>query len=117
MRPRILPGSALDAASVIAFGAVILSEGDDNDLPALRSLRDSAIDAGAHVLLVVWPSRLWAVLCIEFVSGTTAPDQPRLILRISECTLLLEQLHQRVIAGRPLAWLELSSTKEDFIDG
>lgn len=103
MTPIFLPHTALD---VPLTPADLLPESVKGQ-HRLCALRDHALAEGAHVLLLVWPDLVWAMLAVEPPADVTVGDALELVPNLMANPEALEQMHQQAKRGSHLVWLVL----------
>ena len=106
MTPVILPHNALDA--IDELGAAMLTDTERQGRKRLQELRDKAIDSGATVVLLMWPSMHWTLLAVETPPDVTITDPAQLIPNLMANTEALEQMHAHAQQGKHLVWLSLT---------
>lgn len=106
MTPIFLPQTNLDTGDLLGIGLLpnVTPKGQDR----LRTLRDDAISKGAHVMLLVWPSREWVMLSIEPPEGIPAEDTEQLIPSVRANATALELMLTNSRHGNHLFWMSLS---------
>ncbi|KIQ03918.1 MULTISPECIES: hypothetical protein [Pseudomonas] len=102
MTPVFLPHEALEALDEL--GSVAPNR---ERLINLRKLRDQAIDRGAHVLVLIWPTLAWGMLAVETPRDVVIKDARQLVPNVMANPALLEQMHQKAQLGKHLTWLKL----------
>lgn len=108
MTPIFLPQTTLDTGDL--FGIGLLPEAANRGQDRLRTLRDDAIAKGAHVMLLVWPSREWVMLAIEPPEGVLVEDTEQLIPSVRANATALELMLTNSRHGNHQFWLKLTRT-------
>ncbi|MBV7555579.1 hypothetical protein KW841_24835 [Pseudomonas sp. PDM28] len=105
MTPTFLPHQALDLVGVLETpmpsSAVIKGR------QRLLALRDQAIAAGAHVLIVLWQNLEWTLLAVQPPADVVISDARELIPNLLRNPEALQQMRQRAGQGSHLQWLTL----------
>ena len=104
MTPVFLPHTTLDAVGVLEGTLPKVAIGRDR----LRALRDRAIEEGAHVLLLAWPSLDWVMLAVEVPQGVVIEDAQQLIPNLLANPVALEHMRSESRKGQHLSWLSLT---------
>lgn len=106
MTPMFLPQTISDTGDLLGIGLLpnVTAKGQDR----LRTLRDDAISKGAHVMLLVWPSREWVMLSIEPPEGVLVEDTDQLIPSVQANVTALDLMLTNSQHGNHLFWMNLS---------
>lgn len=106
MTPTFLHHQALDLFEVLEAGlpASHAIKGRNR----LCALRDQAIKAGAHVLILLWPNLEWTLLAIQPPADVEITDAYELIPSVLRNPEALEQMRQGARQGNHLQWLMLT---------
>lgn len=106
MTPIFLPHTMLDAIGELT--AHMLPSDAQKGRERLRALRDLALDEGASVLLLVWPTLEWTLLAVEAPPGVTITDPAQLIPNLMANPDALARMLARSQKGEHLVWLQLA---------
>lgn len=106
MMPIFINHTLLDGYSELCSG--LLPEQAANGQKRLQKLRDLAIEEGASVLLVIWPTCDWVLLAVEVPPDVTITDPAQLIPNLMANPEALEQMLQCAQQGKRLVWLHLN---------
>lgn len=102
MRPIFLPSTALEAIDELGPKAPSRER-----LVRLQQLRDEAQAAGAHVLLLIWPTLNWVLLAVEVPSDAVIQDALQLVPNVLANTQALDLMYEKADQGHNLTWLKL----------
>ncbi|MFI8482903.1 hypothetical protein ACIGCM_20275 [Pseudomonas sp. NPDC078700] len=102
MTPIFLPHTALDRIHELGPAAPF-----GKRLSHLQTLRDQAMERGAHVVLLIWPTFDWGMLAIDVPADVHINDARQLIPNVMANPELFEQMHRKAAAGKHLTWLKL----------
>ena len=106
MTPTFLPHQALDLVGVLEASPP--SSAETKGRQRLLTLRDQAISAGAHVLIVLWHDLEWTLLAIQPPADVVISDARQLISNLLRNPEALQQMRQRAGQGNHLQWLTLA---------
>lgn len=112
MTPIFLPHTLLD--SIDDLNAALLPETARQGKNRLCELRDKAIEAGASVLVMVWPSMHWVLLAVEAPADVTITDPAQLIPNLMANPAVLAEALANAKEGQHLVWLHLSRPEPVF---
>lgn len=104
--PIFLPHTMLDAIGELT--AHLLPSGAQKRRQQLRALRDRALDEGASVLLLVWPTLEWTLLAVDTPSDVAITDPAQLIPNLMANPDALAQMLAKSQKGEHLVWLQLT---------
>lgn len=108
MTPIFLPQTTLDTGDL--FGIGLLPEAVNRGQARLRAWRDEAISKGAHVMLLVWPSREWVMLAIKPPEDVRVENTEQLIPNVRANISALELMITNSQHGNHFFWLKLTRT-------
>lgn len=106
MTPIFLPHTMLDAIGELT--AHLLPSDAQKGRHQLRALRDRALDEGASVLLLVWPTQEWTLLAVDTPADVTITDPTQLIPNLMANPDVLAHMLARSQKGEHLVWLQLA---------
>lgn len=106
MTPLFLPHTMLDAVGKLT--APMLTSDVQRGRERLRALRDRALDEGASVLLLVWPTLEWTLLAVETPPDVAITDPAQLIPNLMANPDTLAEMLARSQKGEHLVWLQLA---------
>lgn len=107
MMPIFLPHTMLDAM-VELTAPIMLTSDVQRGRERLRTLRDQALDEGASVLLLVWPTLEWTLLAVETPPDVAIADPAQLIPNLMANPAALEEMLAKSQKGEHLVWLQLT---------
>lgn len=106
MTPIFLPHTMLDAIGELT--AHLLPSDAQKGRQQLRALRDRALDKGASVLLLVWPTLEWTLLAVEVPADVAITDPAQLIPNLMANPDTLAEMLASAQKGEHLVWLQLA---------
>lgn len=112
MTPAFYPHNLLDTVDDVA--AWLLPAAACQGRDQLRKLRDMALDTGASVLILVWPSYHWIMLAVEAPADVVITDTVYLIPNLMANPEALARMLEHAKEGDHLVWLHLSRPDRVF---